>query len=55
MEKPLPSLIKNNFPSILLHQTLFIINFLNLPQGEILRRAENLLSHENDRPAACVG
>lgn len=24
-----------------LHQALFILNFLNLPQGDILTRAEN--------------
>ncbi len=29
-----------NQPKALLHQALFILNFLNLPQGEILTRAE---------------
>lgn len=34
--------LQNNARTIL-HQALFILNFLNLPQGEILTRAEKHL------------
>lgn len=37
--------LQNNARAIL-HQALFILNFLNLPQGEILTRAEKHFEHK---------
>ena len=41
--------LQNNARTIL-HQTLFILNFLNLPQGEILTRAEKHFTEKEGYP-----